>query len=247
MESQRTPSFALITEGPTDQVVVTHFLAAYFQDPDIIANPVQPPSPHIPGGWTEVLHCCASPRLEAALVDNDYVLIQIDTDVCEETGFAVSRRGPSGDEFTPDELAERVTALLISRLSPTVYERFSDRIIFAICVDSIECWLLPLYYADARRSKSTNCLGTLNRELTVQEKFSIALADKQAIYYEKIMRSRKCSKRKTLERIAGSNPSLTRFVQNLDLRFPHAQMLTTVQTNEADAGDATKPGDARDP
>ncbi len=225
MEAQRTPSFALIAEGPTDQVVLTHFLAAYFQDPDIVANPVQPPSAHIPGGWTGVFSCCASPRVEAALVDNDYVIIQIDTDVCEEAGFAVSRRGPSGDDLTPDELAERVKNVLVAKLRPTVYERFADRIIFAICVDSIECWLLPLYYSDARQSKSTNCLGTLNRELAIQEKFSIDLKDKQSIYYEKVMRSKKCSRRKTLERIAASNPSLTRFVGLLDLSFPLAQML----------------------
>jgi len=240
MTTQATPRFALITEGPTDQVVLTHFLAAYFGDPDIVANPVQPPSPQIPGGWTEVLHCCSSPRVEAALVDNDFIVIQIDTDVCEETGFSVPRRGSTGAELTPDELADQVTTLLISRLSPTVYERFSDRIIFAVCVDSIECWLLPFYYTDARQSKTTNCLGSLNRELALQEKFSIDIADKQSIYYEKLLRSKKCSKRKSLERVAGSNPSLTRFIRLLDRRFPHAKMLPAAPEPPEDAVPETK-------
>lgn len=225
MDAQRPPSFALIAEGPSDHAVLTHFLSAYFGDPDISVNRVQPPSPHVPGGWTGVIECCSSPRVEAALVDNAFVVIQIDTDVCEEIGFAVSRRDPSGKELTPDELADRVTTFLISKIIPTVYERFSDRIIFAVCVDSIECWLLPLYYVDARRSKTTNCLGSLNRELSNQAGFSVDSNDKQTIYYEKIMRSKKCSKRKVLESIAGSNPSLTRFIRALDLRFPHARLL----------------------
>lgn len=230
MTTQGTPSFALITEGPTDQIVLTHFLAAYFGDPDIVANRVQPPSPHVPGGWTEVLRCCSSARVEAALVDNDFLVIQIDTDVCEEPGFSVSRRGPAGDELTPDALADQVATFLISRLGMAVYDRLRDRIIFAVCVDSIECWLLPFYYSDARRSKTANCLGSLNRELAVQENFSIDAADKRSLYYEKILRAKKCSKRKSLERVAASNPSLTRFIRLLDGRFPHAQMLPSATT-----------------
>jgi len=226
MEAQRSPRFALIAEGPSDHVVLTHFLAAYFQDPDIVANPLQPPSSDIPGGWTEVLRYCSSPRLEQAFVDNDFVVIQIDTDVCEEVGFAVPRRGPSsGAELTPDELADRVTEFLISRLPPGVHARFADRMIFAVCVDSIECWLLPLYYNDGRRSKLTHCLGSLNQQLSIQEKFSIDQANKQTNYYEKIMRSKKCGKRKTLESIAAENPSLARFIRALDRHFPAARIL----------------------
>lgn len=114
---------------------------------------------------------------------------------------------------------------MISKLGATVYERFEDRIIFAVCVDSIECWLLPFYYTDIKQAKTANCLGSLNRELLVQEKFSIDAADKQSHYYDKLLRSKKCSKRKSLERVADSNPSLTRFIRVLDQRFPHARML----------------------
>lgn len=236
MEAQGSPSFALIAEGPSDHVVLTHFLAAYFQDPDIVANPVQPVSPHVPGGWTEVLRCCSSPRLAAALVDNDFVVIQIDTDVCEETGFAVPRRGPAGADLSPDELADAVTALLISRMQPAVYEAFADRILFAICVDSIECWLLPLYFKDNKRSKTTHCLTSLNQQLAVQDGFSIDQANKQTRYYEKIMRSNKCGKRKTLAGIAAENPSLTRFIRALDGHFPGSSLFAVP------AGDSPAPG-----
>ncbi len=225
MEAQGSPSFALIAEGPSDHVVLKYFLAAYFQDPNIVANPVQPSSALIPGGWTEVLRCCSSPRIEAALVDNDFIVIQIDTDVCEDVGFDVPRRNVAGVELAPDELADAVTTFLISRFLPGVYEKFADRIIFAVCVDSIECWLLPLYYNDGRRSKTTHCLGSLNQQLSIQEQFSIDQANKQTIYYEKIMRKKKCGKRKTLEGIAADNPSLTRFIRVLDARFPKHQMM----------------------
>lgn len=76
----------------------------------------------IPGGWTEVLRYCSSQRVAEALVDNDYVVIQIDTDVCEEVGFDVPRRDPASAKELTRQLADKVTQLLIARLPPGVHE-----------------------------------------------------------------------------------------------------------------------------
>jgi hypothetical protein len=35
-------AFGLITEGPTDQIVLNYILARYFKDPNIEIRPVQP-------------------------------------------------------------------------------------------------------------------------------------------------------------------------------------------------------------
>ena len=84
--------FHLITEGPTDQTVLRHILTRYFSNPDLDIRPLQPnvdssdPAEHF-GGWSLVLNYCKSPEMVialkfAALEQEGYVLIQLDTDVC---------------------------------------------------------------------------------------------------------------------------------------------------------------------
>ena len=80
-------SFALITEGITDQAVIENILIGCFDDP--IVNPIQPlrdatdkQATH--GGWELVLEHLRSPGLNQALQFNDFVIVQLDTDVSEE-------------------------------------------------------------------------------------------------------------------------------------------------------------------
>jgi hypothetical protein len=218
------PTIALIAEGPSDHAVMRSFLAAYFEAPELVVNALQPP-PNVPGGWTEVLRYCASPEFAAAFAFNDLVLVQIDTDVCEEACFGVSRRGPDGAPLAPDALVERVVERLVERIGVGVFAAYRERILFAVCVDAIECWLLPLYFDDARREKTASCLRTLNEQLTAREGFSIDVAHKQTAYYEKLLRRHKCHRRRTLAGIAPRNPSLARFVRDLDARFPARALL----------------------
>ena len=88
---------------------------------------------------------------------------------------------------------------------------FSERIIFAITVHTIECWLLPLYYDDANKSKFKGCLDRLNLALNRREGFTISA--KTPEYYDSI--SRKYLKQKTLMSKYGDNPSFKIFIEEL--------------------------------
>lgn len=213
-----SPTFAVVSEGPSDHRVLRALLAAYFADPDIVVHQLQPEGA-TPGGWTEVLRYCGSERFRAAIPIHDFVVVQIDTDVCEEPGFDVPRRS-DGRERSPAELVLAARERLVAAIGPAVHGAAGAKVLFAVCVDAIECWLLPLYFQDSRRAKTTGCLGALNRALSAHLTFSIDPADKRTLYYDKLLRAQRLHKRRTLEAIADGNPSLTIFLRHLDDRFP---------------------------
>lgn len=90
-------TFALITEGITDQVILDHMVDAFYEakykdevevDTEIYINPIQPARDETDasrastlGGWEEVFKYCSHSELIAdCLSSNDFVIIQIDTD-----------------------------------------------------------------------------------------------------------------------------------------------------------------------
>lgn len=219
--SETTPTFAVIAEGPTDFTVLRQVLARFLGNPDIVVNQLQPAldatsGQSLPGGWREVFRCIGSERLREAFDRHDHVIIHIDTDVCEEPYFGVSRRKEDGTEHDATELFELTRARLLREIGDDIHQRFRDRIVFAIAVDSVECWLLPLYLpkGDRRREKTVNCIGTLNQCLEKHEDFSIDPNAKQNRYYIRIV-NKKLRKRKDVEDAAAANPSFTRLLDAL--------------------------------
>jgi hypothetical protein len=206
-------TFGLITEGPTDQVVLRHILARFFS-PDIDTRPVQPnvdstdEIDHF-GSWVKVLGYCKSADMSAALEVNDFVIIQIDTDVCQEYGV---QKREGGRDITDDEIVEKVKAVIIDNIGVGLYGQFSQKIIFAISHDSIECWLLPLYFTNNNRAKTTNCCDTLNQELRKRD-FTIDCNKKRTIEYKKICKEIKS--KAIIENISVHNSSFNQFIQRL--------------------------------
>ncbi|MEG3842223.1 hypothetical protein [Microcoleus sp. herbarium14] len=110
--------------------------------------------------------------------------------------------------MTPEQLIEKVIEKFKKEIGEDFYSKFQQRIIWAISVHSLECWLLPLYYQDSKKSKLKNCLGTLNKELLKKHDFTIEA--KKPEYYRKI--SQQYSKHKVLMACYQHNPSLNSFV-----------------------------------
>ncbi len=216
------PKFGLITEGITDQIVIENILVGYFDNPDIIVNPLQPLRDETDkkrtangGGWTLVFEHCSSGSFQDAFSFNDYIIIQIDTDICDDIGYDISKTDVETErELTPNELIEQVCGKLKDLIGQDFYNAYSKRIIFAIAVHSAECWLLPLYYTDKNKSETKGCLNRLNRELTKKEKFTISAKDTN--YYEFV--SSKYCKKKTLMSKYKHNPSLKIFIEELEKR-----------------------------
>src|SRR5262249_54304232 len=154
-------------EGVTDQAVVENILHGFFGgDDDLVVNHVQPPRDATPkgvpapGGWTLVFRSLKAGDHKKALQLNDFVVVHIDTDVSEDPGFDVSHRAEDGRALRPEELIEQVKARLVAAMDAEFYARHAARFVFAIAVDAIECWLLPLLYEDeaAKKAKVTGCL-----------------------------------------------------------------------------------------
>lgn len=164
-------SFALITEGITDQVVLTSILeASYDDEPDITeVQPIRDATDNSRqgehAGWEKVLEYCGLIFFEQNFIINDYVIIQIDTDVAEHPNFGINLTKHGVDVATSD-LIDDVKELIAKRIGEKIYEKYKNRIIFAISVHSVECWLLSFFINEkSGSSRIKNCEAHLSRAL----------------------------------------------------------------------------------
>jgi hypothetical protein len=217
-------TFGVIAEGPTDQVVIENILLGYFEDQEdeLAIQPIQPPRPltETPAGWGNVFKSLEQKDHEGALQFNDYLVIHIDTDVQEESGFDVPRRD-KGKVLSVSDRVDRVIDRLKQEIDNGFYQSNAHRILFAIAVDSIECWLLPLLYPnkkDAKKdAKIVGCLESANQALRKVDRdaLSAGTVKKFLPAYEEA--SSGYRKHKTLIELRDKNPSLGLFIEQLEI------------------------------
>jgi hypothetical protein len=221
------PSFGVVGEGVTDQIVVEDILLGYFGDEEPIVNYVQPPldktgetSEPAPGGWGLVLKFFETGEHRRALQFNDYLVVQIDTDVSEQKGYDIPHR-EGGRELEVAELVTRVIQKFQGLIGDEFWKAHGHRLLFAVAVHSIECWLLPLLYDDNRATKTTGCLEACNRERIKRNKTPLSSSGhksetKNVKAYQEV--AREYAKRKRLYAVHDRNPSLALFISQLDAR-----------------------------
>jgi hypothetical protein len=131
------------------------------------------------------------------------MIIQIDTDISEQINFGVSQYN-----LTTQELIEKVIERLISQIDSKkeFYENHKEKIIFAISVHSLECWILPIYKA-YKNEKISGCFETLQRE---SKKLKV---EKTYRSYDKL--SQPLLKNKKLMQIVSQNSSFRIFIDSL--------------------------------
>ncbi|TDR43565.1 hypothetical protein EDF80_108132 [Pseudomonas brenneri] len=178
------PSFALVAEGITDQVVIERIIftvsSNILEDTEDEADikPLQPLRDATDrsrtaagnfGGWERVKEFCqSSERLEQALEFNDYLVIHIDTDVCTHANFGVSLF-EDGNQIPATTLLGRVSTKIHEWLGEEFLESYGDRLIMAIAVHSTDCWLLTHYgRTTTDRLREVSCYTHLERNLTRQ-------------------------------------------------------------------------------
>jgi len=224
-------TIGIIAEGPTDQIVIQNILIGYFKE-DVSSHVrfLQPQydetdkhkNDALGGGWSNVFNYCKSSRFTEAFEQNDFIIVQIDTDVCEQVNFDVKRKHLDGTEKTVEELIVSVIDKFRDEISRSfrteVYESVKDRIIFAVCVDEIECWLLPIYHTDKRKAATNNCIHKLNEVITEKLGFYINKADKSNMGREYFKLSKPYTK-KVLHEVYKENPSLKYFIDRLESVF----------------------------
>jgi hypothetical protein len=130
-----------------------------------------------------VLKYLDSPDFAAAFDFVDFVIVQIDTDVCDQKPFDVQK-------LPIDDLWDRVQFRLAQQIGEELFEQHKSKIIFAISIHSMECWMLSLISAKASdRKKVEGCLGAPNAITnTWKPPFTIDPANKNhGHYYDRIM------------------------------------------------------------
>lgn len=218
-------SFAIICEGISENLTLQYIVEKtmksefYFADiqPRTAINhgrAVQEGS----GGWTEVLSHCNTEEFKLALQSNDYLIVQIDTDRCDDPKFGVKKLDDNNDPRHESEIYDDIVHRLLLNVDREFYEANKNRIIFAICFEEIECWFLPLFFNDKRACATIGCINKINQELHKEKGgYNIPEDDKNSTRaygtYRFILRK---LKRKDIPKVATSNFGFQMFVEQLD-------------------------------
>lgn len=203
--------FGLACEGITDQIVLENILCGFYhnyEDLDEEIVPLEPPRDETnrkqeegTGGWTRLLTYLGESRFKDDVLNHEFIVIQIDTDISDEVGFDVFKSTLS----TPDFIT-KVIEKLIERIDTNFFLEHKNKILFAISVHSLECWILPIY-KKYRSEKKTGCVEALRRE-TKNIK-----TEKNYANYDKL--TRKFTKNRTLLQIVNQNISFEIFIKSL--------------------------------
>ena len=207
----------LACEGITDHIVLENILCGYFEDPDLDENITQL-QPHLDetdqkqanfGGWEMLLDYLKSLRFRDDVVNVKYLVIQLDTDIIGRSNFGLSYQN-----LTIEGIIKSTIIELISRINSGeagFYEKNKDKVIFALCVHSLECWLYAHYNNKLLKSpKITGCGKAL--EYTLKESRFDKSKDKKL--YEKY--SKVFLERKNIDQAANKDPSFKYFIQLLE-------------------------------
>jgi len=212
--------FALITEGASEHRVIKHVISKYFKELDPVINQVQPKivnnKQETAGGWNEVLKYCGRSEIRDILVENNYLVIQIDTDQSETAPFSIAHQKGNGTSKTNEELHSEVVTKLSSLVNSEFREAVIGKILFAVCLHSTECWLLPMYYTNNKKSSITKCIEHLNTELARLNQDTIPKEKNStnAIRaYEAILKNWK--RKSDIEAACKHNLGFMRFVESL--------------------------------
>lgn len=219
----------LICEGVSEINIMTRILSKYLND-EVIVNPIEPETKtengflvqNGYGGWQQVLAHCNDETVEKILEFNDYLLIQIDTDASIQKGYDVAPQDESGKTKDVAVFYQDVKNRLLANIREEVQARYEGRILFAICMNELECWLLPLYYSNSNRCRTNNCLYALNQALVKKNIGGIPGKDKNSAYarnvYHKILKNFK--NKKTILDCAQYHYGFMELAKQLDTIIP---------------------------
>ena len=207
----------IVSEGVSDFWVLRHIITRYLKDQDLWVLPLNPKQTKDgkqdgPGGWGLVMKYLEDKgkklMVEALKEDFEYIVVQIDTDVCEEYGV-------KHDLTDMGVFWQNVCDNLSNRLSED-FDR--SKLIFAICIDEIECWLIPFVDTNKKNCESTNrCVNIVNKNIKGKELFIDAdnkNSDGAKDAYDYILKQKK--KPKDIKECSVHNYGFTKFIEQLD-------------------------------
>ncbi|MFI3263151.1 MAG: hypothetical protein R3Y26_09630 [Rikenellaceae bacterium] len=162
----------IVAEGISDYWVLKHIVERVLRNKDPFVIPLQPKVQANGkqggyGGWKEVFNYIQAKDYIVELAQKEgcqYVIVQLDTDVSVEYGV--------------DKVDEKEVLYnnVVNVVNSTVHEEFDkSRLIYAICIDSLECWLIPFVTTNTNDcNKISNCVNVVNKYI----KASLGTIDK---------------------------------------------------------------------
>jgi len=134
----------------------------------------------------------------------------LDTDVSNETGFEVPQVDAKNQPLSPEVLIKNVIAKLIVTIDSGeqgFYQQHSEKIIFGICVHSLECWLYAYHNRKPlSKPKITGCYKALSHLLPSMEKTYRCYDELSQVFL----------KRKNIDAVVKKEPSFRVFIQSLE-------------------------------
>ncbi len=209
--------FGLACEGVTDQITIENILCGYFNNPDMdeeIAQ-LQPLFDETDqkqkdfGGWQMLLAYLSKTRFRQDVFYNNFIVIQLDTDVSNEKGFDVPQVDADNQQLSPEALITHIIAKLVATIDSGetgFYQRHSENIIFCISVHSLECWIYAHHNKKSlSKPKVTGCYKALDHLLPSIEKTYRC--------YDEL--SQDFLKRKNIDAVVMKGPSFRVFIEAL--------------------------------
>lgn len=162
-------------------------------------------------GWEKVFDFLKSEDIIDAIDTNDFVIIQIDTDMGDHPHFGLSLR-----EKTIITIVEECIEKLKSSLHPEFPPSALERLLFAIPVLSTECWIFSLHDTTHKHTDKTinKCENRLQRHLEKKDKN----LTKEYNFYSDICRDFR--KQKNIQAVAQRTPCLQHFVNQVNAACP---------------------------
>ncbi len=226
--------FALACEGITDQISIENILSGYIEE-DVSEDTtyLQPPFDETDkkqsdfGGWELLFGYLASTRFKEDVINNEYVIVQVDTDASENEGFNIRHTDSCNKELEENRIIENVVKKLVSLIDSKecdFYEKHSHKIIFSISVHSLECWIYAYYNYETpkkskrnhvtKKSKTKGCFKALTFLLKKNNKFKSVVISKNYKSYD--MLTRPFRTKKCITKAAEGSKSLAIFLEQLD-------------------------------
>jgi hypothetical protein len=134
----------------------------------------------------------------------DYVIVQLDTDVCKEYDVIKNK--------SQEDLFNNIRAKI---LKTTHCDFEKSKIIPAVCIHSIECWLIPFVSKNKQKcTKVDNCTRKLNHEIRAEDR-SIDEANKGKAKntYDFILSKKK--KDSEIQEMARYNVGFSKLIESL--------------------------------
>ena len=154
----------IVSEGVSDFFILKHIVERYLKEKDVYTIPLKPKVTSKNkqegfGTWQGVFDYIKGDDnliVEAVKEGCEYVVVQIDTDVSSQYGV----------ENNPGDVQAFWTAIK-DKLTGSVHPDFpKDKLIFAICIQEIECWLIPFVSTIENECQNTDrCLNIVNRHI----------------------------------------------------------------------------------